>query len=392
MATIVNRPGGHKWIQFASPLEPKRCTIRLGKATSRHAGEWKRRVEQVINSIILSAPLDRSTAEWLAGLPPKMRERLANTGLCEPPGPQTLSDLLDEFFDDYSAEEGTIRVMKCVAENLTSHFGESAPILTLNAKKAIKFREWLKEDGGAVRSGLAETTVSMRCQKARQIFKFACDSGWLKNNPFDGMCDWSTTDQSKAFFVTREIYHEIIENTVDVSFRAIIALARIGGLRSPSEIKPLTWDAVDWKKRRLRVTSPKTKRFKDKGERTIPLFPELGEQIEQLWEVAKEGEPRMFPSDTISSAGLNSKLQSVLRACGIPLWPKPFINMRASRDSELLEQYPIHVVATWMGHSARIALKHYAQVQEVHWDAAVAENPSDGETTASPPNRDTKAK
>gem|GEM_PF-4883286 len=38
--------------------------------------------------------------------------------------------------------------------------------------------------------------------------------------------------------------------------------------------------------------------------------------------------------------------------------------MRASRATELVKEFPEHVVTAWMGHSKRIAQKHYLQVTE----------------------------
>lgn len=36
--------------------------------------------------------------------------------------------------------------------------------------------------------------------------------------------------------------------------------------------------------------------------------------------------------------------------------------MRASRETELAKEYPIHVVTAWLGNTPRIALKHSLQV------------------------------
>jgi hypothetical protein len=44
------------------------------------------------------------------------------------------------------------------------------------------------------------------------------------------------------------------------------------------------------------------------------------------------------------------------------MWPKPFVNMRASCERDLLKRYPIDAVAAWMGHSPEIALRHYNRV------------------------------
>ena len=41
-----------------------------------------------------------------------------------------------------------------------------------------------------------------------------------------------------------------------------------------------------------------------------------------------------------------------------------FHNLRASRETELAAQFPLHVVCAWIGNSALVAQKHYLQVTE----------------------------
>src|SRR4029450_1282855 len=51
-------------------------------------------------------------------------------------------------------------------------------------------------------------------------------------------------------------------------------------------------------------------------------------------------------------------------------WPKLFHNLRASRQTELAERYPIHVRCAWLGNSAAVAKEHYLQVTEAHYQQA----------------------
>ena len=56
--------------------------------------------------------------------------------------------------------------------------------------------------------------------------------------------------------------------------------------------------------------------------------------------------------------------------------------MRASRATELVKDFPEHVVTAWMGHSKRIAQKHYLQVTEEDYKQA-SSNPTQ-QITVSP--------
>ena len=44
--------------------------------------------------------------------------------------------------------------------------------------------------------------------------------------------------------------------------------------------------------------------------------------------------------------------------------------MRASRETELVVDYPIHVVCAWIGNSPAVAAKHYLQVRDEDFDRA----------------------
>jgi hypothetical protein len=64
------------------------------------------------------------------------------------------------------------------------------------------------------------------------------------------------------------------------------------------------------------------------------------------------------------NVNLRTQLQRILRRAGVAAWPKLFHNLRASRETELAAQYPLHVAYAWIGNSERIAQKHYLQVTE----------------------------
>ena len=45
-------------------------------------------------------------------------------------------------------------------------------------------------------------------------------------------------------------------------------------------------------------------------------------------------------------------------------------NLRSSRETGLLDEFPAHAVAKWMGHDPKVSLKHYAQTTEDHFERA----------------------
>ena len=52
-------------------------------------------------------------------------------------------------------------------------------------------------------------------------------------------------------------------------------------------------------------------------------------------------------------------------------WPKLFQNLRSTRETELADDFPMHVVCQWIGNSQPIAAKHYLQVTEDHFTKAL---------------------
>ncbi len=70
-------------------------------------------------------------------------------------------------------------------------------------------------------------------------------------------------------------------------------------------------------------------------------------------------------------------------AAGFTPWPKPWQNMRASRATDLADEYPSHVSATWLGHTEAMADEAYRQVKQEHYDKAVRKAVRAGDATES---------
>lgn len=54
-------------------------------------------------------------------------------------------------------------------------------------------------------------------------------------------------------------------------------------------------------------------------------------------------------------------------SCGSRL----FQNLRANHETELVNDFPIHVVTEWLGNTPAVATKHYLQVTDDHFAQAV---------------------
>ncbi len=152
----------------------------------------------------------------------------------------------------------------------------------------------------------------------------------------------------------------------------IFALSRYGGLRCPSEHRKLKWTDVDWEKNRFLVHSPKTEHHEGKAERWVPIFPELRPFLEEAFDLAEEGAVYVIGHHA-RGGRMHSELTRIVKAAGLTPWPKLTNNLRASRETELAAEYPIHVVCAWIGNSPAIAVKHYLQVTEGDFEKAAGD-------------------
>jgi hypothetical protein len=60
----------------------------------------------------------------------------------------------------------------------------------------------------------------------------------------------------------------------------------------------------------------------------------------------------------------------IIKRAKLEVWPKLWHNLRATRQTELMERFSSHVVCKWMGNSRAIAQEHYLQVTEEHYEQA----------------------
>ncbi len=68
------------------------------------------------------------------------------------------------------------------------------------------------------------------------------------------------------------------------------------------------------------------------------------------------------------SQNLRTTFEKIIKRAKLKPWPKLFQNLRASRATELVQEFPMHVAAAWLGHSVKVAAKHYWQVLECHYE------------------------
>ena len=385
MASVIDDPGGRRRISFVGPQGRK--TIYLGKVSRKAADSVNLRVEAILAANEQGQPLDFETAGWLGARPDAFYKKLAATGLVPPRDrrPATETTTLGPFIDQYitaraDVKPGTETNLRQARKKLVEYFGEAKPIGAVTPGDADQYRQNLL-------SRLGENTARRHCGRAKQFFRAAVRKRLIAENPFGDMKGCAVrANPSRFYFLTREDAQAVLDACPDAQWRMIFALSRYGGLRCPSEHFALRWVDVDWERNRITVRSPKTERHEGGESRQIPMFPELRPYLEEVFEQAEPGTEFVITRYRHSNANLRTQLERIISRAGLTPWPKLFQNLRSTRETELAQEYPIHVVCAWLGNSQRVAAKHYLQVRDEDFERAAshsAENSAlPGESTA----------
>jgi integrase len=364
---------GRGWrILFTAP-DGRRRTLRLGRVDRKAAESIRYHVENLIVAKTAGVPVRQETAVWLAGIGSKLRERLVRCGLCDAAPTMTLERLLNSFLDAHTTvAPGTRVVWAQVMKDLREFFGPDCDVTRLTIDDAERFRLYLKA------RGLADYTIVKRLQKTRQFFHYAVRREWMSRNPFLGITHSGGNPADRRVYVPVNHVLRVMEHCPNNTWRLLVALARFGGLRIPSEAFSLRWIDVDWERSRLTVPSPKTASRGQKY-RIIPLFPLLRPYLETAWDEAPEGADFVIPEEYRRrsygpggwrNANLRTTLERIVRRAGLEPWPRLWHNLRASFESDLAQAFPLATVTKWLGNSPSIALRHYVDPTDTAFEQA----------------------
>lgn len=372
MASISKQPNGRRSIQFIGP-DKKRRTIRLGKVSDRMAVAVKVKVENLAAAAITGHALDAETARWVASLSDEMADKLSKVGLIPGRGSAVLGPFLDAYVAKRTDVKGsTLAFYGNTCRNLIEFFGEDKPLREITKGDADDFRRHLIDEG------LSPSTVGRRCSMAKMFFLDAVRHELIQRNPLGHLRGSAKASRDRMRFITREVTDRVIDACPDAEWRLLVALARYGGLRTPSEPVMLRWEDVNWEHDWLIVHSPKTEHHPGGEYRVIPLFPELRVYLGEVWDQAEPGADYVIASyryllRNVPGRGYNNlraRFHKIIKRAGIEPWPKPWQNLRSTRETELAEEYPMHVVCEWIGNTQPVAMENYLQVTDDHFRKA----------------------
>ena len=368
MASITNEPNGRRTIQFVG-IDGKRRSVRLGKVSKRVAETAKAQVEDLLACQRTGQPVTAETRRWLDSVGEELHARLAASGLV----PKRVRPTLGAFIGSYTADrtdvkESTRTVWSRSTKHLLAFLGNDIALCDVTPADAARLRRYLDD------RGLAEATARRTIGMAKQYFNAALKAKLITENPFADIPSAVPGNRARAYFVTRREVDALMAHSPDDQWRTLIALARYGAFRTPSESLLLRWGDVDLARSRVRVTSPKTEHHANGGERWLPLFPELLPHLGEVARADAADHDWVISRYRHSTVNLRTQLLRVMDRAGIKPWPRLWQNMRATRETELVEEFPAHVVSAWVGHSVAMAERHYLQVTDDHFKRAAADS------------------
>ena len=351
-------------IDFVDPTDDrKRKRIRLGIVQHRDAVEAKHRIEKLLTARVLNQSIDSETAMWLSGVSDEIHERIVRAGLCEPREPKQTSPGLADWITRYLEQRapeiavGSLQRIRQTGNRLEDHFGSARPLDSIFAADAKAWR------ADMLIEGLAEATARLHCRNAKSIFNEAVEQELIEKSPMAKLKSGSVA-ANRDRFVSEEETRQLLETAPSLDWRVLIGLARLAGLRIPSESHILTWDKVDWERRRLTVFAPKTGQT-----RVVPIVPELYALLSEAWDRAPDGATKLL---TLSRNNLHRNFAIIIERAGLTVWPDMWQTLRRSAETMFAMQYPQHVVSGWIGHSVQVSLKHYVQTPDSVFEAAAA--------------------
>jgi hypothetical protein len=165
---------------------------------------------------------------------------------------------------------------------------------------------------------------------------------------------------------------DVLDACPAIEWKLIVALSRMAGLRCPSEIGSLTWDAINWEKGALTVLAKKTEHHGgDHAVRIVPICPKLRAILAEAFELTEPGTELVVPTAARKGVNVRTHLERIIVKAGHKPWPRLLQNLRASCETDWVERFPAHVVAKWLGHSPKVAAQHYLMAREHHFEDVV---------------------
>ena len=298
---------------------------------------------------------DKTVANRLAGIPAELQAKLANAGLICVTKSKTCQELWDTCL---KSKTGDVKPQTLAAYRIHQRifFETFSPSELIEKITVDKLLEWK----AVLLTKYSTATVAGLVKGTKMVFDWAVNQDWLTKNPMKKIPNGSFINRDKDRIISLEEYAKLLDACPNQDWRTIIAVARMGGLRCPSELKQLRWTDVHWAENRFLVRATKTERYSQHRERIVPLFPVLRAELERHFS-SNETKENEFVIEHYQKTcwNLHSPFCTIARRAGLDDIVRPFDNMRMSRSNEVLTRWGQAKESVWIGHSVEVMKDHY---------------------------------
>lgn len=270
---------------------------------------------------------------------------------------------LSEYLQRYLASRtdlraGTLGLHGLTVRYLLAHFGPEICIDKIRRAAATDWRAALARGELKAKRKPAEATACLHIRNAKVIFNHAVRDDLILFNPFDRLKGCASLPDKNWKYVTREELNLLLDVRPSMSWRLLLALCKLAGLRQ-EEALSLAWSNIDREAYRLDVIAQKTSR-----RRIVPIEPELYQMLHEAFPTASGRRKLLMPQASISHSDLWRDFRVICRRAGLERWPDWCRILRKNCETDWAQKYPQYVVTYWMGHDISLSAKHYLQVPE----------------------------
>ena len=367
MASLSYDEKNNRWlIQFLIPTGGRK-SVSMKATRGRDKGQskaaaFKNHIEDLTTAVKSGTSIPPQVVIWQSKLPDETHAKLVAAGLLEKrldPELSKLGPFLTKWFADRAGtKHSTVLTWRNAERNLKDYFGANKYLQHITEEDAENFQRWLKST-----QKLQDATIRKRIAISKQMMRSAIKARLLTQNPFAELKTASLANRKRQYFVTHPEARKVLDACSNAEWRALVALGRYGALRVPSEIREMKWEEINWSADCFHVHAPKTEHHVDDGDRVVPLFPEVRKYLWELHEQTADGEIYVFPNIRHTTNVLPT-LHRIIKRAGLMVWPKAWQNMRATRATELENEFGAHKSTQWCGHTEKIAEAHYWMVTD----------------------------
>ena len=240
----------------------------------------------------------------------------------------------------------------------------------ITPEDTMSFKTWLLYD-----EQLQRGTVGRIVRETRAMFGLAVEMDRLDKNPFQttAVMKGLTAKPDRQWASLSVADLEKLLALAPRPWNGLLALLRLGGLRRGEALR-LKWCDVDLVARRLTVVHPGPYETTKGRTRVVPIVPRLAEILLelQMGESSKSGREFQKVCPGLRAGSLWRQFRVLCQRAGIKPWERWAHTLRKNCETDWAAEFPLHVVAEWLGNSPKVALKHYLKAKDEDFRAASA--------------------